>query len=133
MRNYFKWFYFAFDGRTGRRPYWLYFVLPFFLLGIAFGIATRAAGLSERAFIALLLLLAVPSLWTYIAVGVKRFHDFDRSAWWLLLGFVPLINWILMIGLGLIPGTRGANSYGPDPRETRQVSPNNPLDRLRPE
>ena len=39
------------------------------------------------------LAVLLPSL----AVGARRLHDTDRSAWFLLLWFIPLVGWIIMI------------------------------------
>ena len=50
-----------------------------------------------------------------LAVAVRRMHDTDRSGWWMLLGFVPLIGLALIVLLAL-EGTQGANQYGPDPK-----------------
>jgi uncharacterized membrane protein YhaH (DUF805 family) len=32
-----------------------------------------------------------------LAVGARRLHDTNRSAWWLLLYFLPIIGWIVLI------------------------------------
>jgi uncharacterized membrane protein YhaH (DUF805 family) len=32
-----------------------------------------------------------------IAVGMRRLHDTDRSGWWQLLYFLPIIGWIFLI------------------------------------
>jgi len=32
-----------------------------------------------------------------IAVGARRLHDTDRSGWWQLLYFLPIIGWIVLI------------------------------------
>ncbi|MFZ7229532.1 DUF805 domain-containing protein, partial [Avibacterium avium] len=34
----------------------------------------------------------IPSL----AVRVRRLHDTDRSGWWLLIGFIPVIGFIVL-------------------------------------
>jgi len=39
------------------------------------------------------LAVLLPSL----AVGSRRLHDTDRSAWFLLLWLVPVIGWIILI------------------------------------
>ncbi len=39
------------------------------------------------------LAILLPSL----AVGARRLHDTDRSAWYLLLWFIPLIGWIILV------------------------------------
>src|SRR5882757_5298222 len=55
-------------------------------------------------------------MWILLAVTVKRFHDRDKSGWWVLVVFVPLIGglWYL-IECGFLRGTDGPNPYGPDP------------------
>jgi uncharacterized membrane protein YhaH (DUF805 family) len=32
-----------------------------------------------------------------IAVTARRLHDVDRSGWWQLLYFLPVIGWIVLI------------------------------------
>jgi uncharacterized membrane protein YhaH (DUF805 family) len=32
-----------------------------------------------------------------IAVTIRRLHDTDRSGWWMLISFVPLVGAIVMI------------------------------------
>jgi len=32
-----------------------------------------------------------------LAVGARRLHDTDRSAWFLLLWLIPLVGWIVLI------------------------------------
>ena len=47
-----------------------------------------------------------------IAVSVRRLHDTDRSGWWILIGFVPLIGTIWLIVLYCMEST-GPNRFGP--------------------
>jgi len=47
-----------------------------------------------------------------LAVYAKRFHDRGKSAWWVLIAFVPLIGFL---ELGMLPGDPGPNTYGPPP------------------
>jgi uncharacterized membrane protein YhaH (DUF805 family) len=58
------------------------------------------------------LALILPS----IAVTFRRLHDTDRSGWWWLLSFLCFIGGIIVLIFCLIEGTRGPNSYGPDPK-----------------
>lgn len=81
------------------------------------------------------LLLLIPSL----AVGVRRLHDIDRSGWWLMLGYGPyilsmvlailqlvdiaailnlvsLVGFLVLLVFAFLPGTRGPNRFGPDPK-----------------
>lgn len=80
------------------------------------GLAVLAALSRSPGAIGLIQLAAVvPSA----IVASKRLHDLNTSAWYLLLGLIPLVN----IGLGLVlvfaRGTRGPNKYGPDPLAPR--------------
>ena len=50
-----------------------------------------------------------------ISVIVRRLHDRDKSGWWYWLALVPLVGIIILIVWWATEGTRGANSYGPDP------------------
>ena len=51
-----------------------------------------------------------------IAVSVRRLHDRDKSGWWLLIGFIPLIGGILLLVWMVMEGDRGDNRFGPDPK-----------------
>jgi uncharacterized membrane protein YhaH (DUF805 family) len=49
-----------------------------------------------------------------VNIGIKRFHDRDKSGWWVLIAFVPIIGWIwYLIECGFLPGTDGPNRYDP--------------------
>jgi|GEM_PF-750368 len=50
-----------------------------------------------------------------IAFGVRRLHDLDKSGWWILLMFVPLVNLGLAIYMVFFPGTIGENRFGSQP------------------
>ena len=56
-----------------------------------------------------------------IAVTVRRLHDTDRTGWWILLGFIPIIGGIVLLVFYVLEGTRGPNRYGPDPKATTQA------------
>ena len=78
--------YAAFEGRAPRSEFWWFFLFTF-LVSMATGIVSDA--LSGLFSLGVLL----PSL----AVGARRLHDTDRSAWFLLLWLVPLIGWIVLL------------------------------------
>jgi uncharacterized membrane protein YhaH (DUF805 family) len=42
-------------------------------------------------------------------------HDGNRSGWWYLIIFVPLIGLIALTYWFVIEGTQGANDYGNPP------------------
>jgi hypothetical protein len=59
---------------------------------------------------AMVALALIPSIIVYI----KRFHDRDKSGWWVLIGLIPIIGaiWLLIV-LGFLNGPPGPNRSGP--------------------
>jgi uncharacterized membrane protein YhaH (DUF805 family) len=103
---------FGLRGRIARKTWWLWGVLA--LLGAAIG-GTLLLGIAgvplETASLAMNLLV----LWPAIATSVKRWHDRDKSGWWVLVNFIPVIGviWVLVEN-GLLRGTVGTNRFGED-------------------
>jgi uncharacterized membrane protein YhaH (DUF805 family) len=61
--------------------------------------------------------LALIAVWMKLAVIVKRWHDRDKSGWWVLIVLIPVIGWLWqLIECGFLDGTQGANKYGPSPK-----------------
>lgn len=57
------------------------------------------------------LALIIPSF----AIGVRRLHDTNLNGLWVLLGFIPILGWIVLIVLLARKGVVGENAYGPAP------------------
>ncbi len=98
--------YIDFSGRASRSEYWWFALLGF---GLSF---IPVIGWILR------LVILLPSL----SVQVRRLHDMDRSAWWLLLLVPPItiIGVIILLIMSIFPGTLGPNRYGPDPMLPQQ-------------
>lgn len=71
----------------------------------------------------LYLLFGLAALIPSIAVSVRRLHDRDMSGWWYLglviASAIPVVGSlasIAMLVLFALPGTEGANRFGPDPK-----------------
>jgi uncharacterized membrane protein YhaH (DUF805 family) len=102
--------YATFSGRAARSEFW-WFSLLCVLVSLA-GKMIDAAMHSGGAIEGLMsLLLLLPSL----AVAARRLHDTDRSAWWLLMVFVPIVGWILLLVWYCMRGTNYANRFGSQP------------------
>jgi uncharacterized membrane protein YhaH (DUF805 family) len=114
--NYFKRFYFSFQGRTGRQAYWLFMCLPASLIGFLLGIIESRVHFPDRGALVFGVPLILFLAWSGAAVAVKRFHDIGVSGWWTLFCCIPILNFMLTIVLGLIQGQTGPNEYGEDPR-----------------
>ena len=62
-------------------------------------------------------LLGIVAIWMKLAVIVKRWHDRDKSGWWILITLIPFIGWLWqLIECGFMDGTQGPNKYGPSPK-----------------
>ena len=110
------WFLFSFKGRVTRKQFWI-FNLIIFSAGLMLGVLTGTPeefGEFTRSQIMFMLWIFWPSL----AVQAKRWHDINKSAWWLLLNAIPIAGpiWAL-IENGFLPGTPGDNKFGPPPLE----------------
>ena len=52
--------------------------------------------------------------WTNFCVTAKRWHDRNKSAWWILLGSIPVIGLWTVIENGFLSCTDGPNHFGDD-------------------
>ena len=102
--------YATFAGRARRSEFW-FFVL-FMVLAQAIAGAIDEAATNGVVGGVLSIALLLPSL----SVGVRRLHDNGRSGWWILVGLVPVVGWIIMVIWYCQPGETGPNRFGPDPR-----------------
>jgi uncharacterized membrane protein YhaH (DUF805 family) len=112
--------YATFTGRARRSEYWLFWLFTV-ILEVVVSVVTGGfgnnpmsptLGLGLMVYCLILLALIIPS----IAVGVRRLHDTDRSGWWLLIAFLPIIGALVLLVFFVLEGTRGANRFGPDPK-----------------
>ncbi len=132
-------FLFSFQGRVRRRDMWIFFLVLGAIYGGLFwqfghwhawhhdvdinmrdhtdqwvhhsGVFTL---ISHNPFFGLLGLAAA---WAKLAVLVKRWHDRDKSGWWILIILIPFIGWLWqLIECGFMEGTQGPNRFGPSPK-----------------
>lgn len=116
---------FSFEGRVGRKVYWLFFLamlVLFGLIGAMTGGLAAGANDPEAALAAasrmtsIFGLVGLITLWPALAITAKRWHDVDKSAWWILIGLVPAVGGLIaLIFNGFVAGTPGANRFGNPP------------------
>jgi uncharacterized membrane protein YhaH (DUF805 family) len=101
--------YIDFNGRASRSEYWWFFLFSF-IVSVALSIVAMVAFFLTFLEWIFALVILLPSL----AVTVRRLHDTNRPAWWLLLLVPPVgfIGWIPLLIFCVLPGTPGANRYG---------------------
>ena len=104
---------FSFKGRIGRKTYWMFFLAFMVVLFLLVGVFS-AMGLNENIMAVVMLVLYIPAIWMSLAVQVKRWHDRDKSGWWVLISFIPIIGplWAFVEN-GCLAGDDGVNSFGP--------------------
>jgi len=69
----------------------------------------------------LLGLWTLPFLWIGLTLTLRRALDAGRSAWLALLFFVPVLNYILMATLCLLPTQPGRGEASPSPRRNGKL------------
>ena len=118
-----KKFLFSFDGRISRKAWWLTFVamlvvsmgIQFAALGPMMAAASSGdpAAMENMSFPVWVWIVFIPLIWISLATQAKRWHDQDKSAWWILIGLIPFVGGlIVLIMCGFIAGTPGPNRFG---------------------
>ncbi|WIH03933.1 DUF805 domain-containing protein [Xanthomonas translucens pv. graminis] len=117
--------YADFSGRSRRKEYWMFTLLNIIVImvlmvlvgiGGGFGGQNGTSALSMAAFV-LVCLYSLAMLVPSLAVQVRRFHDQGKSGWYVLLGLIPWLGGVVVMVFMLMEGARGANAYGPDPKQ----------------
>ena len=101
--------YFTIEGRASRSEYWWFYLFILIIIILA-NVIDIAIELPLFNLIATLAILA-----PFICVAIRRMHDKDKSGWWLLIIFVPLLGALYILYLFVTRGTQGDNRFGPDP------------------
>lgn len=78
--------YADFNGRASRPELWWWVLFTFLASLLLAVIADALSGLFSLAVL-------IPS----VAVTARRLHDIDKSGWWQLICFVPVIGFFLMV------------------------------------
>lgn len=100
--------YFNYKGRLNRKRYFFRTLIAGFILGFVAG------------FLAVISPILAAPVWILsaaagIMLGIRRCHDLNKSGWFYLLIFIPIVNIFIALYLLFAMGTIGPNQYGPDP------------------
>jgi uncharacterized membrane protein YhaH (DUF805 family) len=114
--------YVTFSGRAARSEFWYFLLFTLIAYIPAFVIDIFLFNGRPILYYLCFLGLLLPG----VAVSARRLHDIDKSAWWLLLAFVPLVGAIILIVWYCQRGTIGPNQFGPDPLPSSALPPGQP-------
>lgn len=78
--------YFDFSGRATRSEYWWFFLFLVLTGVLGAALSPVVSGIFSLA-------TCIPS----IAAATRRLHDTQRSGWWQLIIFVPVLGFIILI------------------------------------
>lgn len=120
--------YFDFNTRSSRSEFWLFII---FLLitgsivtviegqlfpgdtvpnaGLAFSFGADASNGPLSAIFSIIVFIP------WLSASVRRLHDIGKSGWWVIVGFIPLIGWLMMLIWLVRSGDVDDNVYGCDP------------------
>jgi uncharacterized membrane protein YhaH (DUF805 family) len=110
---------FKFDGRINRAKFWAGSILIWGIYTLWIIAVAAVYSVSSTAGVVIGFLgikVWVFSIWGWLAISIKRWHDRGKSGWWIFIGAIPIIGglWAL-IETGFLEGDLGPNQYGPNP------------------
>ena len=100
--------YATFSGRASRKEYWS-FVLFSIIVSIVVAIIDVSFSFNEVFVNIVSVIFFIPS----ISVTVRRLHDLNKSGWWYLIYFLPLLGALYMLYLMVKKTQPDDNQYGP--------------------
>jgi uncharacterized membrane protein YhaH (DUF805 family) len=100
--------YVTFSGRSSRPAYWWWYLFTLIAVAIAAVIDLILGTYVLTVIVSVVILL--PNL----AVLVRRLHDAGHSGWWILIGLLPLIGFIVLLIFTLQP-SKPPNHWGEAP------------------
>ena len=112
--------YFDFQGKVSRSEYWTTLVVGFIAFIIAAVVIGAAAGVmivllgaqivdSDRTGAVISFPLFVVLIWVWLATGIKRCRDADISPLWLIASCFPVLSFITIIVIGVMPTKKDSN------------------------
>ena len=99
--------YFCFEGRAGRKEFWMFF-LANFIINTILSFIPKAGPIIQAVYSLAILL-------PFLGVTARRLHDTGKSGWMQLLALIPIVGPIIVIVLCALEGQKEANQYGEVP------------------
>jgi uncharacterized membrane protein YhaH (DUF805 family) len=109
-----QWFLLSFKGRVSRAPFLAFnAAVTIIYFGLLFALGGEEPLPEETTIVFMVAFL----LWPSLAVQAKRWHDINKSAWFILFNLIPFGVVVTFLVNALLPGTNGPNRFGDDPLE----------------
>lgn len=136
----------TFSGRARRREYWLFclFMVIVSVAIQALSWAVKSSAVLTIVVSIISIVWSLYTFIPTIAIAVRRLHDTNHSGWWYPFGAIMSIAFAILLTLAIasapnntaylvaslvclavciayvvlffLPGTKGENNYGPDPK-----------------
>jgi uncharacterized membrane protein YhaH (DUF805 family) len=110
---------FSFSGRASRLHFWLIVPLSWILVGflkvyleVGLDLALDEGKMPYWFVIVTTFGALIPVAWISLAVQIKRWHDRNKSGYWIFINFIPIVGplWTFF-ELGFMPGKSDGNKY----------------------
>ena len=115
-------YWLSFEGRLRRSDFWGRVVAVILLVAcgmmfIWFVASDTTSGTIRALALVAVALFGVVMALANLAAHVRRWHDRDKSGWWILIGLIPIVGPIWsVVECGFLDGTPGPNRFGPSPK-----------------
>jgi len=114
--------YFVIKGRASRSEYWFLqlIVTPTFTYA-GWESDPIARGYGEPNIFFWISLISIFVFFIpAITCQIRRFHDINKSGWFILINFIPFIGWIIALVMLVGKGTEGKNRFGDYPLKLKR-------------
>ena len=100
--------FFDFSGRASKSEYWWFQLFQIIIYVLSF--------LFQGDLALLFSIVVIANLIPIYAAAVRRIHDSNKSGWFVLLSFIPIIGLYVFVLL-VQDGSKGKNRFGAKPKK----------------
>jgi len=114
--------YFVIKGRASRSEYWfLQLLFTPLAMYVGFWSDPVSAGTIDPPPLYILSTIIVIFLFIpAITSQIRRFHDKDKSGWFIFINIIPFVGWLIALVMLLDKGTPGKNRFGEYPLKSKK-------------
>lgn len=109
---------YATRGRAGRAEFWWWTLIGLALFGLALWLELGLRGVLDGLGLAPGMLFGAWGVIyapTWLCAASRRLHDVGRSAWWLLIGVIPVAGWLVLLYWFASYSVQTLNRHGKPP------------------